>query len=116
MEREAIGIGATVLEAQEAACAQLGMETHEVEFEILQMPEKKKFGLFGGAPAKVRPLFPLPRLPRRRIPAEILEKMGAQGVQITIEEVEGGAVLNLSGDNIGFVIGHRERPLTPCST
>ena len=53
MEREAIGIGATIEEAQQAACRQLGMETHEVEFEVLQMPEKKKFGLFGGAPAKV---------------------------------------------------------------
>ena len=42
MEREAIGIGATIEEAQQAACRQLGMETHEVEFEVLQMPEKKK--------------------------------------------------------------------------
>lgn len=42
---------------------------------------------------------------------EILEKMGAQGVQINIEEVEGGAVLNLSGDNIGFIIGHRGETL-----
>ena len=43
MEREAIGIGATIEEAQQAACRQLGMETHEVEFEVLQMPAKKKF-------------------------------------------------------------------------
>ena len=43
MEREAIGIGATIEEAQQAACRQLGMETHEVEFEVLQMPEKKKY-------------------------------------------------------------------------
>ncbi len=112
MEREAIGIGATVLEAQQAACQQLGMETHEVEFEILQMPEKKKFGLFGGAPAKVRAYISItPASAAADYLREILEKMGAQGVQIDIEEVEGGAVLNLSGDNIGFVIGHRGETL-----
>ena len=32
----------------------LGVETHEAEFEILEMPVKKTFGIFGGSPAKVR--------------------------------------------------------------
>ena len=41
MVREAIGTGDTVLAAQEAACRELGVETHEAEFEVLQMPEKK---------------------------------------------------------------------------
>ena len=112
MEREAIGIGATIEEAQQAACRQLGMETHEVEFEVLQMPEKKKFGLFGGAPAKVRAYISItPASAAADYLREILEKMGAQGIQINIEEVEGGAVLNLSGDNIGFIIGHRGETL-----
>lgn len=112
MEREAIGIGATIEEAQQAACRQLGMETHEVEFEVLQMPEKKKFGLFGGAPAKVRAYISItPASAAADYLREILEKMGAQGVQINIEEVEDGAVLNLSGDNIGFIIGHRGETL-----
>ena len=35
MEREAIGIGATIEEAQQAACRQLGMETHEVVLNII---------------------------------------------------------------------------------
>ena len=80
MEREAIGIGATIEEAQQAACRQLGMETHEVEFEVLQMPEKKKFGLFGGAPAKVRAYISItPASAAADYLREILEKMGAQG-------------------------------------
>ena len=41
MVKEAIGTGETVLAAQEAACKELGVETHEAEFEVLQMPEKK---------------------------------------------------------------------------
>ena len=48
MVKEAIATGATVEEAHANACAQLGVDTAEAEFEILELPEKKRFGLFGG--------------------------------------------------------------------
>ena len=56
MLREAIGTGATVEEAKEAACKELGVETYDdnIEFEILELPAKKVFGLFGGRPASVK--------------------------------------------------------------
>ena len=54
MVREAIATGETVEQAFENACVQLGVETVEAEFEVLELPEKKKLGLFGGKPAKVR--------------------------------------------------------------
>ncbi len=54
MLKEAIAQGATAEEALANACRELGVETTEVEFEILEMPTKKTFGLFGGKPAKVR--------------------------------------------------------------
>ena len=56
MLREAIATGATVEEAKEAACKELGVESFDdhVEFEILEMSSKKVFGLFGGRPAKVK--------------------------------------------------------------
>ena len=54
MIKEAIGVGETELDALNDAKRQLGLsETDEVEFELIQRAEKKKFGLFGGAPAKV---------------------------------------------------------------
>ena len=49
MVKEAIATGATVEEAHANACAQLGVDTAEAEFEILELPEKKRFGLFGGS-------------------------------------------------------------------
>ena len=52
--REAIGTGATPQLALEDACRRLGKETYEVEFELLEEPKAKLFGLFGGRPAKVR--------------------------------------------------------------
>lgn len=55
MIKEVIGVGETELDALNDAKRQLGLdETDEVEFELIQRAEKKKFGLFGGAPAKVK--------------------------------------------------------------
>ena len=56
MLREVIATGATVEEAKENACKELGVETYDdnIEFEIIEMQSKKVFGLFGGHPAKVR--------------------------------------------------------------
>ena len=55
MIREAICEGLNVQEALKKAKDQLGLDdTAEYELEIIQTEEKKKFGLFGGRPAKVR--------------------------------------------------------------
>lgn len=55
MIREAICEGADVEEALEKAKAALGIgDTDDYDFEVIQREEKKKFGLFGGRPAKVR--------------------------------------------------------------
>jgi len=53
--REAIACGATIEEAQELALNELGVTGEEnVEFEVLDLPQKKTLGLFGGSPARVR--------------------------------------------------------------
>ncbi len=54
MLKEAIATGTTVEEAKENAFKKLGAVAEEVDFEILELPEKKIFGLFGGKLAKVR--------------------------------------------------------------
>ena len=55
MIKEAICEGSDVTVALEKAKAELGLaDGDDYEFEIIQTEEKKKFGLFGGRPAKVR--------------------------------------------------------------
>ncbi len=61
--KEAIGVGATPELALADACAKLGKESHEVEYELIEMAEKKLFGLFGGRPAKVRAYIPEEEVP-----------------------------------------------------
>ena len=112
MLREAIATGDTIEQAKEAACRELGVESYEAEFEVLQLPVKKTFGLFGGSPAKVRAFI-------RTSPADaavdylrtILGQMGVTDVTFTVKEEENGALISISGENVGFIIGHRGETL-----
>lgn len=112
MIKEAIATGDTVEQAFEEACSKLGVESHEAEFEILEMPVRKKFGLFGGTPAKVRAYVKAnPAQNAADYLKKVLTAMGISDIQITIEEQDGGALLSLEGEDIGFIIGHRGETL-----
>lgn len=112
MVKEAIATGESVEQAFEEACKMLGVESHEAEFEILELPEKKKFGLFGGAPAKVRAYVKSgPAEAAAEYLKKVLTQMGIPSVGIEIAEQESGALLTLTGDDIGFIIGHRGETL-----
>lgn len=112
MIKEAIATGDTVQIAYEKACRELGIEADAAEYEILEMPVKKTFGLFGGAPAKVRAFIKTsPADSASDYLREVLRNMGLSDVTITVNEEENGAVLSISGENIGFVIGHRGETL-----
>lgn len=60
MIKEAIATGDSVEVAFAKACRELGVETIDAECEIIEMPQKKTLGLFGGRPAKVRAYIELP--------------------------------------------------------
>ncbi len=112
MIKEAIATGDTVEQAFEEACNSLGVESHDAEFEILELPVKKTFGLFGGNPAKVRAFVKSsPSQAAADYLKKILFHMGLTEVEISITEEENGALLSLSGDDIGFIIGHRGETL-----
>lgn len=113
MIKEAIGTGATEMEALEDAKKQLGLtDTDEVEFEVIQRAEKKKFGLFGGAPAKVKiTIKSTPTEVAEQFLRDVLNGMKLESVEITKEESEGAVSFNLSGEEVGFVIGRRGETL-----
>ncbi|MDD3260996.1 MAG: protein jag [Oscillospiraceae bacterium] len=114
MRKEAIGTGDTVEEARAKACQELGMDPDEAEFEILQMPVRKTLGLFGGSPAKVRAYVEEgPAEKAASYLGSILKHLGLDDVQIDIqkEENNSGAMLSITGGDVGFVIGHRGETL-----
>ncbi len=109
---EAIREGETIEEAKAAAAAALGLSIDGVQFEILQMPQKKLLGLFGGSPAQVRAYHEItPAIRAADYLKEILQKLGKDDVEIKIDEHEKGCVLQLSGDDLGFIIGRRGETL-----
>lgn len=100
----------TIEEAEQKAKAELGCD--DIQVEVLQQPEKKKFGLFGGSPAKIRAFIELtPIDSAQNYLRNIFEKMGIVNYTLSAEEVEGGAVINIEGDDVGFIIGHRGETL-----
>lgn len=112
MIKEMIATGDTVEQAYEKACEMLGVETHEAEFEILEMPVKKTFGIFGGSPAKVRAFIKSsPADEAAEYLKKIIRGMGLEDIEIEIKEEESGALLSLTGEDIGFIIGHRGETL-----
>ena len=113
MLKEVIGVGDTELEALNDAKRQLGLEeTDEVEFELIQRAEKKKFGLFGGAPAKVKIIIrDTPEEKAEKFLREVLEKMLINGIEIEKKSEEGAVEFNLSGEEVGYVIGRRGETL-----
>lgn len=115
MIREAICEGVDVESALEKAKAELGIEdTDEYDFEVLQREEKKKFGLFGGRPAKVRAFIVIEEAPddkTERFLRDVLDKMGLPEIAIEKKTEEDSLEFNLSGEEEGFVIGRRGETL-----
>lgn len=113
MIREAIGIGDTEVAAQENACKQLGVETYEAEFELLQRAEKKVLGLFGGCPAKVRAFIKVsPADAAQEFLKNVLDAMGLEKITLDMKETEdSGVVIDLEGEDVGSVIGRRGETL-----
>jgi spoIIIJ-associated protein len=113
MIKEAICEGSDVQDALKKAKAQLGLdETAEYEFEIIQTEEKKKFGLFGGRPAKVRVFIKdTPDGRAEKFLRDVLDKMTLQSVEIEKSTDENAVEFNLSGEEVGFVIGRRGETL-----
>lgn len=113
MIKEVIGTGDTPELALLDAKAQLGLtETDEVDFEVIQMPEKKVLGLFGGKQAKVK-------ITIKGSPADVAEEflrnvinaMGLSELTVDVEKTENSATFDIEGEEVGFIIGRRGETL-----
>ncbi len=111
--------GATVEEALASACEQLGIDTESAQYEVIEQPQPKILGLFGGVDAKVRVFV---EEPQKKTPTqaavdyltEILKAMGVKNLEVTDEVTDERTILNINGDDddLGVVIGHRGDTLT----
>lgn len=113
MIKEVIGTGDTYEAALLDAKTQLGLsETDDVDFEVIQMPEKKVLGLFGGKQAKVK-------ITIKGNPADVAEEflknviaaMGLSELTVDVEKTDSSATFDIEGEEVGFIIGRRGETL-----
>jgi spoIIIJ-associated protein len=114
LKKEAIATGATIDEARRNAILELGLDIDQVEIdlitEVIDEPEKKVLGLFGGKPAKVKVYYEISRSPAAAAGEylrSILNGLGAESVNFTVEEHAEYATFTLEGEGLGVVIGRR---------
>lgn len=119
MIKESIGTGATLDEAKEAALRALeAPEDADVKYEVLERPQKKVLGLFGGSPAKVKAYYEYEECKVGDFSAaeaylsNILKNLGVSDAEIEIESDDVEVRINVScEDDYGSVIGRRGETL-----
>lgn len=111
---EKIGTGATIEEALEKAKAALNApEDIDVQYEVLQQPQKKTLGLFGGHPAEVRVYYEIPDEETARTYLKaIIEGMGISNYTVDRQEDGKDIIYNINcEEDYGILIGRRGETL-----
>lgn len=111
MRKECVKEAATIEEAKALIVAELETDAANVSFEVVQEPQKKTFGLFGGANAIVKGVVETAQTPVELAKAyleQVLSTMNAVAT-ITVQEDEdqNGCTLMIDGEDLGFIIGRR---------
>lgn len=111
--REAFATEETIALAKRKACEILGVEEGKVEFEIIQEPERKKLGLFGGRMAQVRAFIKdSPAEKAKNYVKDILFYMGFEELEVEIEQQDTElCVIKITGDGIGNIVGRHGETL-----
>ncbi|MCR6108554.1 protein jag [Salipaludibacillus agaradhaerens] len=103
--------GKTVEEAVESGLEKLEATLEDVEYNVLEEPQKALFGLLGGKPAVIEmKVKPDPLKEALVFLRETIDKMGVSAY-VEPEEREEGTYLNISGTDIGVLIGKRGQTL-----
>lgn len=113
MAKELIMKATTVEQAKAKIAAAFGVGQEKIIFEVLQEPQKKTLGLFGGADAEVRGTLAEndPAEAAKAFLSRVLEKMGVVGVSVTARVENETCVLAIEGEDLGFIIGRRGETL-----
>ncbi len=111
MSEKVIGRGKTIEDAINNALSEMGLTADEVKTEVLEQPESGVFGLFGKKDAVVA-VTPLedPEGTARDFLTEMLGTMGLNCC-ITSKLEDNMLRIELSGDNMGILIGRRGQTL-----
>ena len=113
MSKEIIKEAPSIEEAKALIAAELGVAEDAIAFEIVQEPEKKVLGIFGGTPAIVKGsvIGGTAAAAAEAYLRAVLSGLGVEDFQISVTENDNGCVISLDGENLGFIIGRRGETL-----
>lgn len=101
----------TVEDAVETALRELNVSRDDVSIEVLEEPSKGFFGILGVKMAKVRvTLKEKPAQIAQKFLEDVCKAMG-MNVKVDVREEEDYLYLNISGSQLGILIGHRGETL-----
>lgn len=99
--------GKTIDEAKQQAVNEFGVELGRIEFEILEEPKKSFFGKLKGE-AKISASYEPTKIEIAcKYIVSVVKKMGVDDVTTSVSEIENGAMINLDGTDIDFIIGKK---------
>lgn len=109
MQKEIVKEAESVEAAVKLAAEELGAAVDELIVEVVQEPQKKTLGLFGGMPAIIRATLPEKDAAAAAVAflEDVLKKMGVEQVAISIKEDGDNYAISLEGEDLGFIIGRR---------
>lgn len=113
MQKELLKEAESVEEAVKLAAEELGVPQESLTVEVLQEPQKKAFGLFGGTKAKVKVTVKEDDVSKVAVSflEELLANMGVEDVTVTAQVEDNVCALTLEGEDLGFIIGRRGETL-----
>ncbi len=109
MRKECVKEAATIEEAKALIVAELEAAEDAIVFEVVQEPQKKTLGLFGGANAIVKGVYDVKESASEAAKAYLETLLATMGAEATVEvkEEENGCCLMIEGEDLGFIIGRR---------
>ncbi|SES22771.1 RNA-binding cell elongation regulator Jag/EloR [Salipaludibacillus aurantiacus] len=103
--------GKTIEEAVESGLEKLDATMDMIEYHVIEEPQKALFGLLGGKPAVVEvKVKPDPIKEALLFLRDTIDKMGVSA-SVETEERDEGMFLNITGSEIGVLIGKRGQTL-----
>ena len=113
MSKEIIKEAASIEEAQQLIVAESGVDADSITFEVLQQPEKKVLGLFGGTNAIVKGELKggNAAAAAEKYLRDLLDGMGVTDYTVDVTEKDNHCTITLDGENLGFIIGRRGETL-----
>ncbi|GHV24528.1 Jag protein [Clostridia bacterium] len=113
MIKEVFATDETLALAKKKACEMLGFEEKFVDFEVMQFPEKKRLGFFGGKMAQVKATIrTTPAKKAIEFLKEIFYYMGLEDMEIEVTNEKSEICdLKIIGSNVKFVVGYHGETL-----